>query len=180
MKAGVRILFLGDSLTEYFDWQDRFPAQTVTNAGVSGETVQGLLRRLYAIVSNFEEPDFIFLMTGINNVAMEDYGIIESYEQAVLALQRYFSKAEIVVQSLLPVILSWVENREIVRLNSALKEMAAARHLTYLDVHRNFMDATGRAKASCLLDDGVHLSTEGYRVWSARVEEFLRSRGVLT
>jgi lysophospholipase L1-like esterase len=180
MKAGVRILFLGDSLTEYFDWQDRFPAQTVTNAGVSGETVQGLLRRLYAIVSNFEEPDFIFLMTGINNVAMEDYNIIEGYRQVVLVLQRYFSRAEIVVQSLLPVILSWVENREIPRLNTALKELAATLHITYLDVHGSFLDASGRPKASCLLDDGVHLSDEGYRVWSGVVEEFLRSRGMLT
>lgn len=178
MKTGVRILFLGDSLTEYFDWQERFPAQAVANAGVSGETVEGLLRRLTYIVSNFEEPDFIFLMTGINNVAMEDYGIIESYDQVIRVLQRYFPRAEIVVQSLLPVMVSWIEDREIPRLNAALRDLAATQKVTYLDVFRCFVDASGRTKASCLLDDGVHLSGEGYRVWSAEVEEYLRSRGL--
>jgi lysophospholipase L1-like esterase len=64
-----------------------------------------------------------------------------------------------------------------VRLNADPKELCASSGITYLDVFSSFVDAAGRPRVSCLLDDGVHLSDEGYRVWSAVVEEFLKSRG---
>jgi len=36
------ILFIGDSLTEFFDWQKRFPGHKVVNLGSAGETVETL------------------------------------------------------------------------------------------------------------------------------------------
>jgi len=36
MKGSKRIAFIGDSLTEYFDWQNRFPEYEVMNLGIAG------------------------------------------------------------------------------------------------------------------------------------------------
>ena len=38
-----RFLFIGDSLVEFFNWQERFPDKKVYNFGSAGETAEGLL-----------------------------------------------------------------------------------------------------------------------------------------
>lgn len=66
-----KLLFLGDSLVEFFNWQERFPGYQVTNAGVAGETVQGLLRRTRESVTEKVPPHWISIMIGTNNLAAE-------------------------------------------------------------------------------------------------------------
>ena len=70
------LVFIGDSLTQWCDWDRRFPEHTVTNLGISGETVEGLLARRERIHAQIVDPDFLFLMTGINNIANEQYDIL--------------------------------------------------------------------------------------------------------
>ncbi len=69
-EGKMRLLFIGDSLIEYFDWQERFPKNSVYNMGVAGETVEGLYARLQVVYLQLDTPDAIFIMSGINNLAM--------------------------------------------------------------------------------------------------------------
>jgi len=59
----MRLLFIGDSLIEYFDWQERFPKNAVYNMGVAGETVEGLYARLPVIYTQLDVLDAIFIMS---------------------------------------------------------------------------------------------------------------------
>ncbi len=171
------ITFIGDSLTEYFDWQERFPSYKARNLGISGETVEELLSRLGIIKHLLSEPgnkpDIIFLMTGINNIAMEDYSIIKSYGEVLQYLSEWFKETKIVVQSVLPVNLSWIDNNAIKLINKMLKEAALNVKADYLDIHSAFFNAQGILFSEYLLDDGVHLSDMGYAKWSQIVEDFL-------
>jgi len=173
MKGSRSIVFIGDSLTEYFDWQRRFAQFNVINLGISGETVEGLLARLDRIISSIENPDYIFIMTGINNIAMEDFDILESYKKIVSELSSKFKDAVIVVQSILPVNLHWIDIGVIKAINRKLKDIAYEFNAEYLDVFSFFVNAHGRAEDSYLLDDGVHLSDAGYDAWAKEVEGFL-------
>ena len=80
---GKHLVFIGDSLTEWGDWEQRFPGYNVTNLGISGETVEGLLARRERIRTKIENPDFVFLMTGINNIATGHYDIFPPYREIV-------------------------------------------------------------------------------------------------
>jgi lysophospholipase L1-like esterase len=168
------LVFIGDSLTEWFDWQRRFPDYTVTNLGVSGEPIEGLLERRDRIRSQIDDPDYIFLMTGINNLAMEQYSITDSYREIVRNLTTWYKKSTVVVQSILPVTLEWVSNNVIKDTNRGLAEIAREFHAEYLDVYSLFVDSKGNPKSVYLQDDGVHLSGKGYEVWAKVVERFLR------
>ncbi len=170
----ANIVFLGDSLTEFFDWQQRFPDHRIANLGAAGETVEGLLGRLDRIHSRIGSPDIIFLMTGINNIAMEQYDIMGSYREIVSRLASWLSSTKIVVQSLLPVRLDWINNSVIKDINRHLKQIAGEFSSEYLDVYSLFTDPAGHAKREYLLDDGVHLSEKGYQVWAEEVEKFLK------
>ncbi len=168
------LVFIGDSLTEWFDWQRRFPDYAVTNLGISGEPVEGLLARRDRIRSQMGDPDTIFLMTGINNIAMEQYFITDNYRGIVRNLTTWYKRSTIVVQSILPVDLAWVSNNDIKDTNRHLAEIAREHNAEYLDLYSLFVDPTGNPKSGYLQDDGVHLSSKGYEVWADEVERFLK------
>ncbi len=168
------LVFIGDSLTEWFDWQRRFPDYQVLNLGISSEPVEGLLGRREQIRSRVQNPDFIFLMTGINNIAMEQYNIIVPYSELVRNFTTWYRKAVIVVQSILPVNLSWIDNNIIKNTNRDLDRIAGDHNAAYLDVYHLFVDSKGNSKNGYLQDDGVHLSAKGYEVWANEVERFLK------
>jgi lysophospholipase L1-like esterase len=176
MDNSKNLVFIGDSLTQWGDWGQRFPAYHVTNLGISGETVEGLLARRERIRAQTDNPDFIFLMTGINNIASEQYDIILPYREIVRNLTTWYKQATVVVQSLLPVTLEWVSNKVIRDTNRLLEEIAHEYNAAYLDVYRLFVDAKGTPKSGYLSDDGVHLAGKGYDVWAREVEQFLNER----
>ncbi|MEW6116452.1 MAG: GDSL-type esterase/lipase family protein [Nitrospirota bacterium] len=173
MNTPRSLVFIGDSLTEYYDWQQRFPEHRVKNLGIAGEPAEGLLNRLNWELSRMQNPDVVFVMTGINNIAMDDYDIADTYREIVKRLSEWLKGSVIVVQSILPVLLPWIDNGVIKGINSDLKKIAEASGGVYLDVYQLFVDENGNPDASCLLDDGVHLSDRGYEVWSKAVDEFL-------
>ena len=168
----LNIIFIGDSLIEYFDWQQRFPEHQVLNLGLSGETVQGLSARVRRIIGTAAAPDILFIMTGINNIAMDDFKILEEYERLLRSLKTAFPSTKIVVQSLLPVTM-WTDNKQIEEINRALKGVAKSLKLSFLDVYSLFVDAAGSPYVEYLLEDGVHVSEKGYEIWSGKVEDFL-------
>jgi lysophospholipase L1-like esterase len=170
------LVFIGDSLTQWGDWEQRFPGYRVSNLGISGETVEGLLARRERIRTKIENPGFIFLMTGINNIATGHYDIIPTYREIVRNLTTWYKQSIVVVQSLLPVDGNWVSATVIQDINRQLQEISHEFNTAYLDVHRFFVDAQGIPKQGYLSDDGVHLAEKGYEVWAREVERFLTSR----
>lgn len=168
------LVFIGDSLTEWFDWQKRFPDHQVVNLGISGEPVEGLLARRERIRASIDNPDFIFLMTGINNLANEQYDIIGPYREIVRNLTTWYKKSKIVVQSILPVTLEWIDSNVIIDANRRLGQIARENNAEYLDVYGLFVNSKGIPKSEYLQEDGVHLSSKGYEVWANEVARFLK------
>ena len=164
-----RFLFMGDSLIEFFNWQKRFPDREVFNYGIAGETAEGLLARLPNIINRIQSPDLVMIMTGINNVAMEDYGFLFTYEKIIARLREAYGQATINMTSLLPVDLFFLGDA-IPRINRRLKEISENNNILYLDLYPLFIDENSRAITSCFEADGVHLSAEGYEIWARALE----------
>jgi lysophospholipase L1-like esterase len=171
----VKLLFIGDSLIEYFDWEKRFPGHTVYNLGVSGETAGGLHTRLQRIFTHIGSPDKVFIMSGINNLSMGDNDFLDTYRDILRGIAAAYPSATIYVHSLLPVLFPYIANEDIRDMNAKLSEMALQQGASYIDLHATFLDEKGRPVAALLEDDGVHVSEEGYRVWSAEIEKLLET-----
>lgn len=171
-----RLLFLGDSLIEYFDWSERFPEHEVYNLGLAGETVEGLYSRLRGIFRKVKDPDMVFIMSGINSMAFGDVvGIADTYRKVVKEIRQAYPSARIVVQSLLPVLFPFISNEDIRHMNARLGQMAVDEKVLYFDIHARFLEENGRPMAAFLMDDGVHVSEEGYRAWSGEIGRLLSS-----
>ncbi len=161
-------------MTEWFDWQRRFPEYAVDNLGISGEPVEGLLARIELIRGIIENPDYLFLMTGINNISFEQHDFVGPYREIVRNLTTWYPSSAVVVQSILPVSLEWISNEVIKDANHRLEQIAHEFHGDYLDVYSFFVDSRGMPKSGYLQDDGVHLSSTGYDIWANTVESFLQ------
>lgn len=169
----MNLVFIGDSLTEWYDWGRRFPEHRVLNLGISGEMVEELLERRDHIRTVVKEPDRVFLMTGINNILMGRNDIAQPYRELVRNLTTWWKGAKIVVQSLLPVDMPWIDNNLIRDVNRRLSEIAREQSSDYLDLYGLFVDKDGKPIRGCLSDDGVHLADRGYEVWAKAVGEYL-------
>ena len=174
MNERKNCVFIGDSLTQWCDWEQRFPEHRVTNLGIAGETVEGLLNRRESIRAAIENPSYIFLMTGINNIATEQYDFIDPYREVVRNLTTWYKRATIVVQSILPVELTFVDHDRIRDTNRQLEQIAREFSAAYLDVYSLFVDPTGNPLSECLQEDGVHVSRHGYDVWTEAVGRYLK------
>jgi len=170
------ILFIGHSLIEFFDWQHRFPAHRTANLGVAGETVEGLLSRIERVIERHAKADLIFMMTGLNNVAMEDFEFFDSYRNILGRLSAAYPGERIYVNSLLPVMVEFISDDSIREVNRELESLAGDEGVEFLDIYRLFIDGTGRAVKDYLLDDGVHLSDKGYVVWSRALEGIINQQ----
>ncbi len=166
-----RAVFLGHSLIEFGDWQEWFPELDVTSLGVAGETTQGLASRIESILKSYPEADFYVLMSGINNIAMDDFGFLESYRWIIRRLKKHSPESRIIVNSMLPCMVEFIDNKDIQSVNEELSGIADDEGAEFIDLYNAFVDGSGNVIHDYLLDDGVHLSEEGYRVW---VEELRR------
>jgi lysophospholipase L1-like esterase len=162
------IFFLGHSLMEFFDWQKRFPVHKTYNLGVAGETVEGLLSRTGEIIRTYPHPDLIFIMTGINNVAMEDFDFLDTYGNIIRILSTAYPECRIIVNSILPTTLDWVPDELIWKVNRSIEKIAGENGAEFLDVHSAFVE---EGKEGLLLPDGVHLNDKGYALWSGAIEK---------
>jgi len=167
-----QFLFIGDSLIEFFDWQNRFPGDQVYNFGSAGETAEGLLSRLPHIINRISSPGLVMAMTGTNNIAMEDYGFLATYEKIITLLQKSYGQAAIVMCSLLPIELFFLGDA-VPRVNRRLKDIARDRNILYLDLYPLYLGEDSRAITAYYAADGVHLSEEGYEVWARALEEYV-------
>ncbi len=164
-----RSLFIGDSLIEFFNWQKRFPDREIVNYGIAGETAEGLLARLPGIIDRVHSPDLVMIMTGINNIAMEDYGFLVTYEKIITSLREAYGQATIAMVSLLPIDLFFLGDA-VPRVNKRLQGIAQNNTILYLDLYPLFLDDNSRTITSCFETDGVHLSNKGYEVWAKALE----------
>ncbi|MEN8142917.1 MAG: GDSL-type esterase/lipase family protein [Thermodesulfobacteriota bacterium] len=167
-----KLLLVGDSMIEFFDWQERFPDHQVHNLGRSGESVEELRARAPQIVERFTAPDLVLVMIGTNNVAMGNFTFLSAYEDILETFQEAYPDAVIVVNSLLPMELGYLALETVPRVNSSLKSMAVGCGAIYLDSWTAMVDKTGRVRED-ILEDEVHLTNQGYQVWAAELEKLL-------
>jgi lysophospholipase L1-like esterase len=163
------LLFIGDSLIQFFNWQGRFPEREIMNFGMPGETAEGLLARLPNITDRVQSPGLVMVMTGINNIAMEDYGFLTTYEKIIAHLLQTYEHTPIIMTSLLPADLFFL-GEAIPRVNSILQDIAQRYDILYLDLYPLFIDMDSKPVTRYFEADGVHLSSEGYELWASTLE----------
>jgi lysophospholipase L1-like esterase len=182
-----RVVFMGDSNTDYWDnpgYGGFFPGQPYVNRGIAGQiTPQMLIRFRQDVIAL--RPKVVVILAGTNdiagNIGPTTFTAIGNNLTTMSELARAHG-IRVVLASLLPVsdynrtrdgkpLIRTIE-RPLIRLqtlNSWMKQYTAEEGFVYLDYFSHLADEKGLLKEE-FSDDGVHPNSKGYEVMAPLAE----------
>ena len=179
-----RVVFLGDSITDYWKLPDYFPGKPYINRGIDGQTTPEMLVRFRQDVIALH-PKVLVVLAGTNDIAgvtgpTSDEDIEANY--ASMAELAHAHSIRMVFASILPVH-NYTHDAEesfalrprarILALNKWLKDYCAKNGFVYLDYFSALVDERGMLKRT-LADDGLHPTDAGYKIMAPLAEKAIQ------
>ena len=174
------IVFLGNSITHFCEWNELLNNKHIKNRGISGDIVEGVYDRLDPILIG--KPKKIFLMIGVNDVShnVTADSIVEATRRIADKIAQESPKTKLYIQSVLPVndrfglfLGATTKGDVVIAINNGLKEMCRELGLTYIDVYSAFKSADSEKLNPAYTNDGLHLLGKAYFVWGELLKEYL-------
>ena len=162
-------VFLGDSITNAGRWNELFPSLTISNQGIDGDTVKGMLGRAQ-LVSN-TQADSVFILAGINDIIQQRSieSIMNHYQYLVAQLLE--SGHQVIIQSTLYTsVTEW--NQQVSELNNALKQLAEHHKLLFIDINEGLGFHGSIAPDATY--DGTHLQPAAYIKWQQTIAQAIQ------
>ncbi|HQU84020.1 MAG TPA: SGNH/GDSL hydrolase family protein [Pyrinomonadaceae bacterium] len=184
-KGENRVVFLGDSITDFWKLAEYFPNQPYINRGISGQTTpQMLLRMQPDVVAH--KPKVLVFFAGTNdisaNTGVESNEFIQGNIRSIVEIA-HANGINVVLASIMPVsdynknskgeaIIRTVQRppARILELNKWIKSYCDEKGLVYLDYFSATVDDKGFLKAE-LANDGLHPNEQGYKIMQKLVAE---------
>jgi lysophospholipase L1-like esterase len=180
-RGGVDILFLGDSITDGWHWDNggrniwkkTFATRHAANFGIGYDRIQNVLWRIENGELDGIQPRVVVLLIGTNNTGNEDDGkprnttpeIIAGVSNLVRRVQFHLPQAKIILFGLFP----RGEKTDPIRgqvkaVNAGISQLASAK-IVYLDIGEKFLTPDGTLPRD-LFPDLLHPNQTGYQIWA--------------
>ncbi len=167
----IEVAFLGDSLTEGYDLAKYYPQYKTANRGIGGETTHGLEKRLQVSVYDLK-PKTIVLLIGGNNLDT----MFENYENILSGINENLPQTDVALVSLTAMGGDWAHKNQLAKENNEKILMLAQKYeYTYVDIYSKLLDKTTGQIAAEFTTDGVHLTPQGYEVFTKTLEPVIAS-----
>ncbi|SFG10862.1 GDSL-type esterase/lipase family protein [Sporolactobacillus nakayamae] len=171
------IVFAGDSITNFCNWNELFKDNTIINRGIQGETTKFMLDDMDNITRG--KPDKIFLMIGINDLASgrSVSDTFTNYKKIINEIENRSPDTAIFIESVLPINTNLkhtkATNEEIVQFNQKISILAKEKKHHYIDLYTKFKNDDGQLSKNFTID-GVHLNGKGYLHWKKYINTYVR------
>lgn len=167
-----QVVFLGNSITEAGNWEERSCLGNVVNRGISGDNSFGVYARLQEILST--KPEKIFLMIGVNDLKRGtpvEY-ILNNHARIARKVSTNSPEVELYIQSVLPVrevvldsIYRNITSEKIWRVNDGLLKIADRYKIPFINLNKEVFSNDKGELFEKFTTDGLHLSEKGYHAW---------------
>jgi lysophospholipase L1-like esterase len=186
-QGGIDVLFMGDSITDW--WRNEtgpyagkpvydavFSDLRIANFGIAGDTTQGVLYRLANGEAEGYSPRAVMLMIGTNNTRDNTVGeIAEGVGAVVLDLEQRFPDANILLLAIFPRAGAADPLRsKVMAINEIIARLGQRPRVTYMDIGEIFLGPDGNIPVE-IMSDGLHPTTTGYQRWADAVNQPLRA-----
>ena len=176
-KEEARVVFMGDSITEFWSLSDSFPGKPYVNRGISGQTTPQMVLRFRQDVIALQAR-VVVILAGTNDIAENTgpipLGAIEDNLMSMVDLAKR-NGIRVVLSALVPAAkYPWRPDlaplEKIRTLNEWVKDYAAKEDLVFLDYYSAMSNDKRGLKAE-LSEDGVHPNKAGYAVMAPLAEK---------
>jgi acyl-CoA thioesterase I len=168
-----RVVFLGDSITDGFTHpllmqqalvEAGLPAPAIINAGIGGDTAEGMLARLDRDVLP-HRPTLVALSVGINDILRSvKFG---DYQARVTAIADRMQREKIPMLLMTTTVLEGKhapQDKLLDEYNAFLRSLARERGYRVADINAVMQQARAAGRKDMIEADCVHLTYAGYRV----------------
>ncbi|MDD3191318.1 MAG: GDSL-type esterase/lipase family protein [Bacilli bacterium] len=175
------IVFLGDSLTDFYHTDEFFYGADIYNRGIAGDTTDGVLDRLEDNVFKIK-PRKIFLQIGTNDFLLKRTP--QEIAGNIIKIIKEITDRKIMlyVLSLYPVhpratVYSKVlvrprTNPAIEEINAVIKAYCESHDIVYIDIYPHLLGEDGFLKKEYTVE-GLHISLPGYMVITNLLTPFI-------
>ena len=139
-------LFLGDSITDFYDLDSYYGNKPVVNSGISGNVTNDILSNMKNRVYRYN-PSKVFLLIGTNDVqrGIDNEDIVNNIEEIVEEIKKNRSSAKIYLESIYPVdedeeAAGRRTNKNIKEINKELKKYCDKNDVKYIDMYSELVD----------------------------------------
>lgn len=179
---GNRIVFIGDSITEFWKQNDSifFKQNNYINRGISSQTTSQILERFQNDVIDLQ-PKCVIILAGINDIA-ENNGPI-SLEEIMINITLMVEKSlknniEVLLCSILPANSFYWNPKiqpieKIIQLNQMIEAYCILTQLYFVDYYTEMVDENLSLDKK-YTKDGVHPNLEGYLKMKSILELFMK------
>jgi lysophospholipase L1-like esterase len=172
------IVFIGASSIVRWNLPDSFPelGPLAINRGFGGSLAADSTRYADRIVIPYK-PRVVVFYAGDNDVEANHTpeqiaGDFTAFERKVHAA---LPATDIIFISIKPSIRRWKWIEQIKSANALVRQHCTTHaHLTFVDIVPQMIGADGKPRKELLLEDGLHLTPAGYKVWNDALRPLLR------
>ena len=179
-KVPDNYLFLGDSITDFYDLDKYYKDLPVVNSGISGNTTDDILKDMKKRAYQYN-PSKVFLLIGTNDLTHDKSNeeIVEGVEKIIKGIKENRPKAEIYLESIYPVnyklspkMVNVRKNDDIKEINEKLEDYCEDNDITYIDMYDLLKDDDDNFD-SIYTDDGLHPNDEGYETITKKLKKYI-------
>ena len=179
-KKEQRVVFMGNSITEFWKSDRPFFSTTYINRGISGQTTSQMLMRFRQDVIDLK-PAVVVILGGINDIAQNQGPVsLEQTFKNIVAMATLAKKHKIrvILSSVLPAYdFSWrpglLPAPKIKKLNAMISTYCLKNKIPYVDYYAAMVDQRGGLK-KIFSEDGVHPNVAGYKVMEPLVNKSVK------
>lgn len=174
VKGGV--LFIGaSSIARWTNLAESFPDLRVVNRGFGGSELSEAVKYAPRVVVP-HAPRIVVLYEGENdlNRGVTPEVIASDFDKFSQLIHASLPATRIVVIGLKPSLLRWKIRDGMHQTNKLISTRCAAdRKCTYVDPWPSMIGADGTPKPSFFVEDGLHMTPEGYKAWTKMLQPHL-------
>jgi lysophospholipase L1-like esterase len=177
-------LFVGDSITYYYETDKFFAELPTVNTGVCGYTTDNIYNNLNELVYIYN-PTKIILLIGTNDLISKDSDyIVNKIYDIIIDIKKNRPNAEIYLESIYPInntdndkinhdMVSIRNNDTIKEINKELEKLCYSGNCEYVNMYDLLIDENDNLKLE-YTEEGLHISDEGYKVITKKLREVLK------
>jgi lysophospholipase L1-like esterase len=168
-------LFIGSSSIRLWDLQKSFPNHPTINCGFGGSEIEDSLHFMDRLVFPYQ-PRVVVFYAGDNDISRGKTAeeVAADFQAFAEKLHRNLPEAKLVYIAIKPSIARWNLVEEMRKANSLIRERAGKEEWrVFVDIDPPMIGEEGKPRPEFFVEDGLHLSEQGYSIWSELVEPHL-------
>lgn len=170
------ILFVGSSSIRLWNLKESFPERVTSNHGFGGSQMADSVHFFDRIVVPVK-PSVIVIYAGDNDIAQKKTPqiVAEDFARFAAKVKEQLPECrKVIYVAIKPSVKRWALADTIKTANQLIETNCRKDdRLHFLDIWTPMLDANGQPRPELLLEDGLHMNADGYRIWTDALEAIL-------